>query len=53
MTHPFHPWHGREFLLIGVRQNWSEDRVFFLGNWSGPGKWCVTFRGEAASLAVS
>ena len=30
MTHPFHPWHGREFLLVGVRQNWSEDRVFFL-----------------------
>lgn len=30
MTHPFHPWHGREFVLLGVRQNWSEDRVFFL-----------------------
>lgn len=30
MTHPFHPWHGREFLLVGVRRNWSEDRVFFL-----------------------
>jgi Family of unknown function (DUF5372) len=30
VTHPFHPWHGREFLLLGVRQNWSEDRVFFL-----------------------
>ena len=30
MTHPFHPWCGREFLLLGVRQNWSEDRVFFL-----------------------
>jgi hypothetical protein len=30
VTHPFHPWHGREFVLIGVRQNWSEDRVFFL-----------------------
>jgi Family of unknown function (DUF5372) len=29
VTHPFHPWHGREFVLIGVRQNWSEDRVFF------------------------
>jgi hypothetical protein len=30
VTHPFHPWHGREFVLLGVRQNWSEDRVFFL-----------------------
>ena len=30
MTHPFHPWHGREFVLLGVRLNWSEDRVFFL-----------------------
>jgi hypothetical protein len=30
VTHPFHPWHGRSFVLVGVRQNWSEDRVFFL-----------------------
>ena len=30
MTHPFHPWHGREFVLLGVRQNWSEDRAFFI-----------------------
>ena len=30
MTHPFHPWHRREFVLVGVRQTWSEDRVFFL-----------------------
>lgn len=30
MTHPFHPWFGREFVLVGVRQNWSEDRAFFL-----------------------
>ena len=30
MTHPFHPWRGRESVLVGVRQNWSEDRVFFL-----------------------
>ena len=30
MTHPFHPWHGQQFLLVGVRQNWSEERVFFL-----------------------
>jgi hypothetical protein len=30
VTHPFHPWHGREFVLLSVRQTWSEDRVFFL-----------------------
>jgi hypothetical protein len=30
VTHPFHPWVGREFVLLSVRQTWSEDRVFFL-----------------------
>ena len=30
MTHPFHPWHGREFVLLSVRRTWSQDRVFFL-----------------------
>jgi hypothetical protein len=30
VTHPFHPWCGREFLFLAVRQTWSEDRVFFL-----------------------
>ena len=30
MTHPFHPWVGREFVLVGVRQTWGQDRVFFL-----------------------
>ena len=30
MTHPFHPWAGREFVFIALRQNWSEDRVVFL-----------------------
>jgi len=29
VTHPFHPWCGREFELIGVRHTWGEDRVFF------------------------
>jgi hypothetical protein len=29
VTHPFHPWCGREFAFIAVRQNWGEDRVFF------------------------
>lgn len=30
MTHPFHPWFGWEFVLLVVRQTWSQDRVFFL-----------------------
>lgn len=30
MIHPFHPWAGREFVFIALRQNWSEDRVVFL-----------------------
>ncbi len=29
MTHPFHPWVGREFVFVGIRQAWGEDRVFF------------------------
>ena len=29
MTHPFHPWVGREFVFIAVRQTWGQDRVFF------------------------
>jgi hypothetical protein len=30
VTHPFHPWCGREFVFAAVRQTWGEDRVFFL-----------------------
>lgn len=29
MTHPFHPSVGREFVLVGIRSAWGEDRVFF------------------------
>lgn len=29
MTHPFHPWSGREFEFIAVRRTWEQDRVFF------------------------
>ena len=29
MTHPFHPWCGRQFELIAVRQDWGEWRVTF------------------------
>jgi len=31
VTHPFHPWLGREFVFVAVRQTWGEDRAFFLG----------------------
>ena len=30
VSHPFHPWFGREFVFLAVRQAWSHDRVFFL-----------------------
>jgi hypothetical protein len=30
VTHPFHPWFGREFALLAVRQTWSQERVYFL-----------------------
>jgi hypothetical protein len=30
VTHPFHPWLGREFVFVAVRQTWSEGRVYFL-----------------------
>ncbi|MGQ0849059.1 MAG: DUF5372 family protein [Actinomycetota bacterium] len=30
VAHPFHPWRGQVFALVGVRHTWGEDRVFFL-----------------------
>jgi hypothetical protein len=30
VTHPFHPWSGREFVFVVARRTWGEDRVFFL-----------------------
>ncbi len=30
VTHPFHPLAGREFDFAFVRQNWGEDRVYFV-----------------------
>ena len=30
MTHPFHPLHGLEFRLVTCRQNWGENRAYFL-----------------------
>jgi hypothetical protein len=29
VTHPFHPWCGRQFEVFNVRQNWGEQRVMF------------------------
>jgi len=29
VTHPFHPWYGRRYELLTVRQTWGEYRVFF------------------------
>jgi hypothetical protein len=30
VTHPFHPWLGLEFDLVGARETWGQDRVFFV-----------------------
>jgi hypothetical protein len=29
ITHPFHPYHGRQFPLVTIRHNWGEDRVYY------------------------
>ncbi len=29
MTHPFHPWYGRQYELFNFRHNWGEYRVWF------------------------
>jgi Family of unknown function (DUF5372) len=29
VTHPFHPWVGREFVFVAARQTWGKNRVFF------------------------
>jgi hypothetical protein len=29
VTHPFHPWSGRQFELVNLRRAWGEDRVWF------------------------
>jgi hypothetical protein len=28
VTHPFHPWYGRQFAFFQLRQNWGEWRVW-------------------------
>jgi Family of unknown function (DUF5372) len=29
VTHPFHPWRGRQFELVVYKNAWGEDRVYF------------------------
>ena len=29
ITHPFHPYAGREFGVVAWRCNWAEERVYF------------------------
>jgi hypothetical protein len=29
VIHPFHPWVGREFVFVGARLTWGQDRIFF------------------------
>jgi hypothetical protein len=42
VTHPFHPWCGRVFEFVALRNNWGEDRVCFHDE-----------QGELKSLPVS
>lgn len=30
VTHPFHPWRGRQFELINRRQRWGQWRVYYV-----------------------
>jgi hypothetical protein len=29
ITHPFHPYTGKQFQIVAWQRNWSEDRVYF------------------------
>jgi hypothetical protein len=35
VTHPFHPWFGRDFEFVKRRRNWSVDWVYFFGPGGG------------------
>ena len=30
VTHPFHPWRGRQFELVDCERRWGQWRVFYL-----------------------
>ena len=42
VTHPFHPWYGRQFELFNYRHNWGEYRVWFFDEHD---QLCVAARG--------
>jgi hypothetical protein len=48
VTHPFHPWFGRVFVFLAIRQTWSEDRVFFLDG-DGRRQYSVHWRARSRS----
>jgi hypothetical protein len=56
VTHPFHPWVGREFVFVAVRQTWGQDRVFLVDEdgrqWSVPRAW-TDFRDEDPFVTVA
>ena len=43
MTHPFHPWAGRELEFVKRRRNWRADRVYLRDDVDGlvslPSEW--------------
>ena len=43
ITHPFHPWFGKTYLLVHYRHSWGQDRVYFHDEsgtlWSVPARW--------------
>src|SRR5262245_27766793 len=51
VTHPFHPWHGREWELVTYQHNRGEDRVYFHDNdgrlQSLPAAWTSVFEVDA------
>ena len=51
MTHPFHPWCGREFVFVALRHTWGEDRVFFFAG-DGTQKSLPTAWTDAAEVDV-
>jgi len=50
VTHPFHPWFGREFTLVTYRLNWGEERVYFHDDAGRlvaiPARWTSVFRND-------
>ena len=32
VTHPFHPWRGRQFELVDCQRRWGQWRVYYLSD---------------------